>query len=42
MILQGDRFITYNWVALLENLMHHDERLEGLDFIGEDWLDAKS
>jgi hypothetical protein len=29
-------------VALLEDLMHHNKRLEGLDLIGENWLDAKS
>jgi hypothetical protein len=29
-------------MPLLENFVDGDERFEGLDLIGKDWLDAKS
>lgn len=34
--------ITHNWVTLLDDFVDHDKRLEGLDLICKDWLDAKS
>ena len=33
---------AYVWVTLLENLVHGDKRLEGLDFVGQDRLHAQT
>jgi hypothetical protein len=34
--------MTHNRVTLLENFVDRDKRLEGLNLIREDWLNAKS